>query len=349
MKFRFLALVVAVAIGIVAKASASTEYYLVGLRHVYMFDVWPDPYKSDRQSVEETYSGALIAAQQQYDTDMASIRSEEATDNGNIHQVDRDAVQQNLEQDIADAADARDDALSQMYVQCDYVRDAHPELAVDQDGAYEVIALEVDEDGEVAQITFYRPYHTYLEVCPFGWTYGHGYPFFSYALQIRMARAHWKMIGSPVFGPIYHAGVKVSILAPVRLDVIASRKSWPGGRPPAITDNDRKAMQSLRNLQRQAGIRPPASHPAQTRPRIIAHSGVASSKFARKPSAPRQVDPSSRYTQTPSRPIGNHASGPEPSRSRGNVGGGPQKGEPHGTSGSNESNGNNGEKKKGGG
>ena len=357
MKFRFLAIVVAIAVGLVAKASASTEYYLVGLRHVYMFDVWPDPYKADRQGIEETYSGALLAAQQQYDNDMTSIRSEEAQDSGFIHQVDRDAVQQNLEQDIADAADTRDDGLSQMYVQCDYVRETHPELQVDQDGPYQVISLEVDDDGEFVQITFYRPYHNYLEPCPFGWIYGHGYPFFSYGMQLRMARARWKMFGSPVFAPIYHSGVKISLLAPIRLDVIASRKTWEGGRPPAITDEDRKAMQTQRNLQRQAGIRPPSAHPGQVR-RVMPHLGVATSRFSRKPAPPQQADPSSRYNRTPSRPVGEHAPGLEPARARGNGGAGPQhppsKGESHGSTGSKGSGTSsgsgvgNGDKKKGG-
>lgn len=348
MKFRLLAIVVAIAVGLVAKASASTEYYLVGLRHVYMFDVWPDPYKADRQSIEETYSGALLTAQQQYDTDMTSIRSEEAQDNGFIHQVDRDAVQQNLEQDIADAADSRDDGLSQMYVQCDYVRETHPELQVDQDGPYQVISLEVDDDGEFVQITFYRPYHTYLEPCPFGWIYGHGYPYFSYGMQLRMARARWKMFGSPAFSPIYHAGVKISLLAPVRLDVIASRKTWEGGRPPAISDEDRKVMQTQRNLQRQAGIRPPSAHPGQLR-RVMPHLGVATSRFSRKPSPSRQADPASPYNHPPSRPVGDRSTGGEPARSRGNGGGGnsqhpPAKGESHGSSGSKGSGGSTGEK-----
>ena len=353
MKFRLLAVVFAMAVGLATQAHASTEYYLVGLRHVYMFDVWPDPYQLDRQAIEEDYSGALSAAQQQYDTDMASIRTEESQDNGSIHQLDRDAVQQNLEQDIADAADTRDASLSQLYVECDYVRDAHPELAVDQDGPYQVMELEVDPDGEFSQVVFHRPYHLYLGPCPFGWTYGHGFPFFSLGMQVRMAHSRWKANGSPVFSTIYHGGVAITFLAPVRLDVITSRKAWAGGRPPAITDNDRKVMSQMRNLQRQAGIRPPSTRPATARPRTVSVSGSPTSRYAKKPSASRpQPTTASRYSQVPSRPLAGRGGQPvEPVRSRGNSGGSqgnPSKGNSGGSNSGSGPNNDENQKKKGG-
>jgi len=330
-------------IGLCVQASATREYYLVGLRHVYMFDVWPDTYKPDRQAIEEDYSGALAAAQQQYDADMASIRDEEAKDGGNIHQADRDAVQQNLEQDISDAADTRDASLSQLYVECDYVRAAHPEFQVDQDGPYQVMGCDVGPDGDFIDICFFRPYKTYLVACPFGWTYGHPYPFFSFGMQIRMAHANWQMFGSPPFAPIFHGGVQVAIMAPVRLDVITSRKSWAGGRPPAITENDRTLQAKSRDLQRKAGIRPPSAHPGVKRVRKISPAGVVS-KYSKPPSTVRPTAPSpSRYSHTGTRPAaGSSSSGGSRTRAgsgagtsgRGNGGGGDR--------------GNGGDKKKGG-
>lgn len=283
-------------IGLSAQASAAREYYLVGLRHIYMFDVWPDTHRPDRQAIEETYSGAVASAQQLYDADMASIRTEEAQDNANIHQVDRDAVQQNLEQDIATAADTRDDSLGQLYVQCDYVRATHPELQVDQDGPYEVVGCDVGLDGEFIDLCFYRPYHLYPGSCPFGWSWGIPYPDMTFAAQIQSNHTNWLGLGSPVFGNMYHSGAQVNVMAPIRLQVIVNRSTWAGGRPPMISDDDRKMVTQNRALQRKAGIRPPLAHPGMKRIRSVSPPGTMS-KYTHGPAVNgRTTAPASRYS-----------------------------------------------------
>jgi len=311
--------IVAAVLAASVQAQAAREYYLVGLRHIYMFDVWPDSHKLDRQAIEETYSGALAAGQQQYDTDMASIRDEEAKDGGNIHQDDRDAVQQNLEQDIADAADKRDAALGQLYVECDYVRGSHPEFAVYEDGPYQVMACDVAPTGEFVDVCYFRPYHGYLGPCPFGWAYGHYYPFATFGIQVNLFHSTWLSIGAPVFSPIYHGGVVVNIVAPVRLSVIVGRSAWAGGRPPQITDADRKVLSANKELQRKAGIRAPSTHPGAAR-RSVSARGATPSKYVRSKSGGAPAGPApSRYSHTASRPVtgSNNGSASRPPRTSG--------------------------------
>jgi len=338
LRIRHLPIVIAAVIGLTAHASATREYYLVGLRHIYMFDVWPDTHKLDRQAIEEDFSAAVATAQVQYDTDMASIRTEETQDNGNIHQVDRDAVQQNIEQAIADAADTRDASLGQLYVQCDYIRASHPEFQVDQDGPYQVMGCDTSPEGDFIDVCYYRPYPLYLDPCPFDWTWGHPYPFAMFSLQLRLSHSTWLSIGSPVFSPMYHAGVKLTLMAPVRLNVITSRASWAGGRPPGITDDDRKQVAANRELQRKAGIRPPSTHPGRIRVRSVSPVGAVS-KYSRKPATgPTTGPPPSRYSHS-----GTHAgSGSGSGGSRGRSGG------PGGNRGKSDGDKGGGQKKKGG-
>jgi len=295
LRLRLIPIVLAALIGLSTQASAAREYYLVGLRHIYMFDVWPDTHKPDRQAIEEQFAADVDSAQQQYDADMTSIRAEETQDNGNIHQIDRDAVQQNIEQAIAEAADSRDNSLSQLYVQCDYMRLSHPEFQVDQDGPYQVMGCDTGPEGDFIDVCYYRPYPTYLDPCPFDWTWGHPYPFVMFGMQVRLYHTTWVSIGSPVFTPMYHGGVKVTILAPIRQSVILSRASWAGGRPPSVTDEDRTTLAANRELQRKAGIRPPAAHPGRVRVRTVSPAGQVS-KFARiHPAGSSSTTPASRY------------------------------------------------------
>jgi len=280
LKIRLLPVIFAAAIvGLSAHASAARVYYLVGMRHVYMFDVWPDTHALDRQAIEESYAGAVADGQAQYDRDMASIRTEETADNNSIHQTDRDAVQQNLEQDIAVAADKRDENLSQLYVECDYVRGAHPEFAVEQDGPYRVMGVDEGSSGEIINVSFYQPYPAYEEPCPFGWVYGRPYAFGLFGIQVTLWHSTWLNNGCPVFAPIYYGGSRIIVLAPVRRDVICSREGWHGGRPPSITFLDRRNMTQYRDLQRKAGLRPASTHPKVTRPIRAIESG--SSRYFR--------------------------------------------------------------------
>lgn len=296
MRIRLLPIIIAAVIGLTAQANAARQYYLVGLRHVYMFDVWPDTHKLDRQAIEEEYSAALSSGQQLYDADMTSIREEETKDGGMIHQIDRDAVQQNLEQAIAEAAETRDANLGQLYVECDYVRATHPEFQVDQDGPYQVMGCDVTPDGDFQYVCFYKPYPLYAGPCPYGWDWEHPYPFMSFGLEIRLYHTTWLSIGSPVFTPMYHGGEPVRLLAPIRMNVIVNRSSWAGGHPPSVTEEDRQKLQELKELQRKAGIRPPSTHPGVTRVRAASPIGIVSRYSHVKPIDTVEAAQTSRYS-----------------------------------------------------
>lgn len=323
MKIRHLLVVIAAVIGLSTQASATREYYLVGLRHVYMFDVWPDLHKQDREAIEENFADSVNSAQQQYDADMTSIRAEETQDNGNIHQVDRDAVQQNIEQAIADAADTRDSAYSQLYVQCDYMRQSHPEFQVDQDGPYQVVGIDTSPTGDFLYVCYYKPYPTYLGPCPFDWDWDHPYPFATFDLQIQLFHTTWLSIGSPVFAPMYDARGPVTVLAPVRLSVILNRSNWAEGRPPTITEDDRAVSAANRDLQRKAGIRPPSNHPGRIRIRSVSPAGAVS-KYVRahSPGTGSSATAGSRYTRGARTPgaAGHPRTSPQPTKHSGHTG-----------------------------
>ncbi len=253
LKFRLLLAIAVAAIALSVQAKGATLVYLVGLRHVYSVPVLPDPHELDRQQVEEDYAAAVDHAQKQYDTDMASIKDEEARDGGNIHQADRDAVQQNLEQDIADAADQREAAFSQMYSNCDYVRANHPEFKVDQDGPYRVIEVDAAPSGVYQNVIFYPPYPLYVDVCPFGWAWGRPYPFATFGVQVGLFHSMWIGWGCPVFAPMFYGGSVFVVNAPMRESVIMNRGGWVGGRPPMITAGERTVLARNYAAQNRSG------------------------------------------------------------------------------------------------
>ena len=266
LKIGILSLLIAVLIGISARAEARRNYYLVGLRHLYKFDIFPDPRTPARQEIEEQYSGAVQAAQNQFNSDMASIRSEEAQDNGNIHQNDRDAVQLNLEHDTAVAATARDNQLSQMYTQCDWVWDTHPELRVDQDGPYRVMGVETNPYGAFVNVYFYQPYPTYVGPCPYGYGWGRPYAYASFGVVVHTYHTTWVSMGSPIFFGLSFGGSAVEVYAPIRRSIIINQNTWVGGRPPAITVVQRQALTRNYTLQVQRGAIHPSPQALQNLP-----------------------------------------------------------------------------------
>lgn len=249
MKIRLFPVIFAAFMALCANANAARVYYLVGLRHVYSIPVFPDPHEADRQAIEEGFTVTVADAQKQYDTDMASIHDEEAKDGGNVHQIDRDAVQQNLEAAIADAAEKRDEDLAALYPSADDIRVSHPEFKVDQDGPYKVMGVDTNPTGDFVEVAYYRPYPTYVEICPFGWYWGRPYPYATFGIQVGLFHSTWISIGAPVFEPLYYGGVTVFINAPIRRDVIYSRGGWVGGRPPIITARDRVVLSENRAAQ----------------------------------------------------------------------------------------------------
>ncbi len=253
MKVRFVLPILVASLGLMVQAKAANLVYLVGLRHVYSIPALPDPHELDRQNIEEDYSAAVADAQKKYDADMASIKDEEAKDSGNIHQEDRDQVQQNLEKDIAEAAEKREGALAEIYPVRDEVRESHPEFKVDQDGPYHVIEVQTAPTGEYSHVVYYRPYPLCEEVCPFGWAWGQPYAYGAFGMQIRLFHNTWLSIGAPVFAPMYYGGAVFIVEAPCRTEVIVSRRGWDSGRPPRITAGERSVIMRNHDTLRRSG------------------------------------------------------------------------------------------------
>jgi len=298
MKIRLLPILIAAVVGLCAQANAARVYYLVGLRHIYSIPVYPDPHELDRQAIEEDYSAAVRDAQKHYDTDMASIRDEEAKDSGTVHQVDRDAVQQNLEQEIGEAADKREAAMVSIYPQVDYVRASHPQFAVDQDGPYHVVGVNTAPTGEYVEVIYYRPYPMYVDVCPFGWFWGRPYAYSAFEVQFGLFHASWISFGCPVFAPMYVGGVNFVINAPIRRDVIIGRASWVGGRPPVITASERRVLSANRVLQQKAGV---------FRPRTAAGGDHSVSKYSRTQGSTRGSADTARSSSDSHGTTGSHS------------------------------------------
>ncbi len=254
LKLGIVGIVTMVMLALGTRAEAARNYYLVGLRHVYRISQYPDTRELDRQQIEENYAAAVKDAQDQYDADMLSILDDEARDEDLIHQDDRDAIQQNMEMAIADAEDERDYSLSQIYTQCDEVRENHSEFQLDQDGSYQVVGVDTAPMGTYEHVVIYRPYPLYLDPCPYGWQYGTTYTFTSFTLVIQTCHRTWISIGCPLFAPVYHHGRRFEVYAPVRREVVITRRGWQNQRPPAITVKEREKLILLRKTQVVRGV-----------------------------------------------------------------------------------------------
>jgi len=283
MKLGLLTLLIAVLAGLSSRAEAGRHYYLVGVRHVYRFDLFPDPRQSARQQIEGDYANAIQRAQNQFDNDMDSIRHEEDQDGGSVHQNDRDAVQENLEKDMADASDAREASLNQIYSQCDWVRERHPELNVDQDGPYRVMGIDTNPYGSYVNVVFYQPWPMYVGPCPYGWGWGHSYAYTSFGVVVTTYHRSWISMGSPFFFGLCIGASPVQFYAPCRREVIINRVAWVGGRPPRITVVERQNLYRMHDMQvRRGAIHiPPARAALFTRPTGVVRNGgsIGQSRF----------------------------------------------------------------------
>lgn len=253
LRLKFLA-VVPLLLMLSAGAHAERRYLLVGMRHVYDIPSWPDPNAAARKQAEEEYAQAVKAAQDRYDTSMISIAGSEAADNGAIHQGDRDAVQYQAEQDIEHAAETRDEELSKLYPTDDAEIQQYPDLAGDADGPYRVLALDLLPSPQVQDVEFLEPYPEFEGPAPFGWTYGEPHPWFQFTILAEGWHKRWASHGRPAFVGLYLNGHLLDVHVSVRADVIAGRKSWVSGAPPAFSAGSRSAFLEDRNRQIQAGL-----------------------------------------------------------------------------------------------
>jgi hypothetical protein len=270
-KVSSLTLVLLFTLSITAMAHAERRCFLVGLRHVYDIPAWPDPSSAQRARIEERYAQAVGMAQSEYDQAMTDVAGAEADDKGSVHQADRDSAQFHCESSIEAAAENRDAALGQLYPVDDQILTQYPDLAVDADGPYQVLALDLRSGAGVYDVTFLQPYADFPGPPPFGWTYGTPYSWFQYTTVVTSWRKRWRTHGRPPFIGLYSAGRLVELHMSVRLEAIADRRHWVSGIPPRFDDASRAAFSNDLVLRAQSGA-----------PREPAYAELARQEAARR-------------------------------------------------------------------
>jgi len=235
-------------------AFADQQFYLVGMRHAYKLGGLPDPHESERQQIEEEFSAAIKDAQAQFDATLESIWSSEDKAGGNPNVASRDLMLQTMEQATTIAAEARDARLKKIYSLADYVQSNHPELKMDQDGAYMVMGVDTGRNDQYTDATFYQPYPTYANPAPYNLNWGAMYQYNAFLSALRQFRAGWGILGVPVFSTISVNGRIYVVTAPLRRVVVLNRTYWTTGMPPAITVRDRQNFSIIRQQQIKSGL-----------------------------------------------------------------------------------------------
>ena len=266
-------------IGAATTANAQRQYFLVGVRHVYSLPSMPDVHESDRQQIEEAYAAAIKSAQDQFDAAMASLADLEGKNSTASLDGAQDTLLLKMERASEEAAEVRDSKLKRLYRNADYILGSHPELKLDQDGAYMPMGVETSRNDQFTNTTFYQPYPTFVVPHPFGWNWGTWYPYGSFLSAIRLFHSQWYSLGSPFYGPLSFGGVRFITTAPVRRHVVVNRTLWTMGGPPPLSVRERQDFKRVRQVQVSSGVVPvhpttpvvtaPISRPATNSPSTI--------------------------------------------------------------------------------
>jgi hypothetical protein len=186
-----------------ACANAEVIYYLVGTHHVYR--IGPNPYNlvQDRKAIEEQFADDIAAAKAQYDERM------------NDPNVDPQKESDEFNAYLADRTDQRDQALGELYVQVDGIRERHPELQIEGEGPYQVMGVNYHYGGGVMlfdSYTVFAPWPGYVvEGNPYGWRYGVVYnPFELHSVYLGWHDAYF-VAGRPAFFGFVGVGGAVSL------------------------------------------------------------------------------------------------------------------------------------------
>jgi len=146
----------------VDSAPRALKFYLVGQDHVYSMNS-REAGQSERQKIEQDYADNLAAYQAEY---------KRVLESGD----DPVAAAQDLDVALQSAAADRDARLAGLYATADDLRLQHPELQVDGDAPYQVVAVRSHEEDSTPvfdSYTVYAPWPGYtVEEYPYGWRYG---------------------------------------------------------------------------------------------------------------------------------------------------------------------------------
>src|SRR5476649_1907288 len=154
-----------------ALANAERVYFLVGTRHIFRIGTFQYAHVDERQKIEQDYADQIAADQDIF---------QKALSDG----ADRNEESNNLNAALDDLAAERDKELSALYENADYERVRHPELRLEGDGPYQVMAINFHWRGDVEvfdNFYVYAPWPGYTVVeRPYGWSYGVIYSLFEF-------------------------------------------------------------------------------------------------------------------------------------------------------------------------
>ena len=173
-----------------AIASAERVYFLVGTRHIYRIGHYQYDHVAERRQIEQDYADQVASDQAQYD---------QAIQSG----TNPDEAGPQFNQDLADLATKRDQQLGALYENVDYERERHPELQIEGDGPYQVMAINFHWRGDFEvfeNFYVYAPWPGYVVVDrPYGWTYGVVYRPSVFISVYGGWHTHYISEGRPVF------------------------------------------------------------------------------------------------------------------------------------------------------
>ena len=177
-----------------AVANADRVYFLVGTRHIYRLGHNQYDHVNERKLIEQDYADQVAYDQDQYDQAIQSGTSP-------------DEAGPQFNQDLADLAAQRDSKLGALYENVDYERVRHPELQIEGDGPYQVMAITFHWRGDFEvfdNFYVYAPWPGYVVVGhPYGWNYGVVYQPTVFVNLYLGWHTHYIAAGRPVFSGGY--------------------------------------------------------------------------------------------------------------------------------------------------
>jgi len=145
-----------------SNVSSEKIYALVGPGHTFALDS-PDSHEADRQRIEQTYADMIRDAKDDFDRRI---------DQGNDAAAETDSLNERL----AELAKERDEQLEGYFPLRNDLRAKYPELRIDGQGPYQVVALDTIARGEtrtVQKVVVHAPWSGYPAYeRPYGWSYG---------------------------------------------------------------------------------------------------------------------------------------------------------------------------------
>ncbi len=203
------AIVIICFFGLPSMASAARVYYLVGVRHVYKIGTDKYFHYQERKQIEEDYADEASADNAHYQYQIS-------------HGADPGVEGPQLRSALHDLAVERDQRLSALYPQCDWVRANHPAFDITVDGPYQVIGVDYEEVNNVEvwdDYCAYAPWPGYAYVGPpcYGWDYGVVYSPSVFVGLYGGWYNGWVGFGCPAFvgfcgygGPVVCAGLSLN-------------------------------------------------------------------------------------------------------------------------------------------